>query len=238
MVGGGSAAFATIASHSSGPLLAMLSAIISFAVWRMRDQMRVVRWALLGIIGGFALIMNAPVWYLIARLSDLVGGTGWHRSYLIDVAYRHFYEWWLVGSTYTAHWAPGGQVLAVDPNNMDITNQYIAEGLAGGVLRLGLFIAIIVTGFKTVGRVLHKRDTTFAEGILVWSFGASLSSHCMSFFSVSYFDQIIVMWFWLLAILAMFAGRAEMPARVSRQRFSPEPQPAIQKRQHANALGI
>lgn len=202
-----SATFVTAASHSSGSLLAWLCALIGLVLWRYRARMRLLRWAMVAGILGFAAVMNAPVWYIIARVSDLVGGTGWHRSYLIDQAVKHFNEWWLIGSKVTAHWAPGGsQVLAVDPNNMDITNHYISQGLAGGVLQLGLFVALIVLGFKTIGRRVHLRRVPWNIRFLVWSLGAILTAHCVSFFSVSYFDQIVVMWYWLLAVLSMLAG--------------------------------
>ena len=49
-------------------------------MWWIRTQMRVVRWAMLGGVIRFAMVMNAPVWFLIDRLSDLTGGDGWYRS--------------------------------------------------------------------------------------------------------------------------------------------------------------
>jgi hypothetical protein len=195
--------FCTYATASSGPLMTFMAAIIGFGLWPMRYRMRLIRRGLLATLIGLALVMNAPIWYLIARLSDLTGGTGWHRSYLIDQAVKHFNEWWLVGSSYTAHWAEDQYtVLAVDPDNMDITNHYIAQGLQGGLLGLGLFIAIIVCGFKNVGSVVTGRNGIFHEPKVWWLFGVSLCSHCVAFISVSYFDQIQVFWFWLLAVLA------------------------------------
>jgi hypothetical protein len=38
--------------------------------------------------------------------------------------------------------------------------------------------------------------------VLIWALGVSLASHCAAFISVSYFDQIQVFWFWLLAVIA------------------------------------
>jgi hypothetical protein len=208
IVGACSAVAVNMAAHSSGSFLALIGAILGFALWPARFKMRLLRWGTVLTFGALALLMEAPVWYLIARMSDIVGGTGWHRSYLIDQAVDHFSEWWVVGSTYTANWAPGYGVLGVDPKNMDITNQYIAEGLGGGILKLGLFIAMIVFGFKTIGRWMRKLDGTPLYGrIFIWALGVCLSVHCVSFFSISYFDQIIIMWFWLLAILSMLADR-------------------------------
>lgn len=194
----------TIASASSGPLIAWISVWIGFALWYARYSMRWFRRGIVLILILLALVMKAPVWFLIARISDVLGGTGWHRAYLIDQAVKHFGEWWLVGSVYTAHWAPAGQVLAVDPNNMDITNHYVLQGLEGGIWKLGLFLAMIVRGFKTVGKmVLATDETPVRHRIFYWSLGVCLTAHCISFISVSYFDQIVIMWYWLLACVAM-----------------------------------
>ncbi len=122
----------------------------------------------------------------------------------VEDAIRHFDEWWLVGSTYTAHWAPGGEVVAADPNNMDIINHYVAEGLGGGIVKLALFVTMIVVCFRIVGRWVRELDDTVLRpaAFLVWSLGACLFAHCISFFSVSYFDQIVIMYYWLLAVIA------------------------------------
>ena len=105
----------TLAASSSGALMALLVAIGGLALWRWRSHMRMFRlWALL-IILLLPLVMNAPVWYLFARLGDITGGTGWHRAYLIHTALLHFREWWLFGTTYTAHWGPAGEVFPAIP---------------------------------------------------------------------------------------------------------------------------
>jgi hypothetical protein len=133
LIGMISCAFCTYATASSGPVLCLIATLIGLALWPMRNRMYLIRRSIVATIVALALVMKAPVWYLIAKMSDVVGGTGWHRAYLIDQAVNHLNEWWLMGTSYTAHWAPSGQVLAVDPNNMDITNHYIAQGLQGGV---------------------------------------------------------------------------------------------------------
>jgi hypothetical protein len=195
-------AFGTLVAASSGALLTFVTAAIGFALWPMRYRMHLIRRGIVVLILGLALMMKAPVWYLIARVSELLGGTGWHRSYLIDQALNHFGEWWLIGSSYTAHWGPSGQVLAVDLNNMDITNHYVAQGLHGGALELGLFIAMIVTGFKAIGRALRPGDDVLMDQKLMWAFGVCLTCNCTALISICYFDQSEVFWLWLLAVLA------------------------------------
>jgi hypothetical protein len=201
-------AFSSCVAASSGAILTCLTAMIGLGLWTIRHQMHLIRRGLLVVVIVLSLVMKAPVWYLIAKLSDLLGGTGWHRSYLIDQTIKHFSEWCLIGSSYTAHWAPSGQVLIVDPNNMDITNHYVQQGLQGGMLRVGLFLAIIVACFKIIGRAVRVKDYPSTEAKLFWAFGVCLASHCTAFISISYFDQIEVFWFWLLAVIAVIQARA------------------------------
>ena len=215
LIGAVASMVCTVAAASSGALLALMGTGLGLGLWWFRTRMRLVRWGTIMGIVGLAVVMKAPVWYLFSRLSEVAGGTGWYRSYIIDQAISHFNEWWLVGSAYTANWAPAGEVTVGDPNNMDIINHFVAEGLGGGILKLGLFLAMIVLGFKTVGRCVSDGQLPRQGAIMVWAFGVSLFAHCLSFFSVSYFDQIIVIWYWLLAVMAALIARTA-PSRAGR----------------------
>ncbi len=104
--------------------------MVGLSFWAFRSNMRAVRWGIVFLLVALHAYMKAPVWFLIARLGDAVGGGGWHRAALIDAAIRHFNEWWLIGTTYTAHWMP--TTLAISPNSADLTNQFISEGVNGG----------------------------------------------------------------------------------------------------------
>ncbi len=189
-----------IASHSSGPALAYGFGLIGLGAWLWRRKMRLIRWAILTSLILLHLIMKAPVWYLMDRISGLIGGGGWHRAYLIDQAIKHIDEWWLLGTKSTADWMP--YTLAIDPNAADITNQFIVEGVTGGLLRMGLFICIIVTCFIIIGSRVRKLNNVFKyQAFLIWGLGASLLAHVTSFFSVSYFDQMTLFWYMLLAFI-------------------------------------
>jgi hypothetical protein len=194
-----------ITSASSGPLLAWIGAMIALFSWPLRNKMRMVRWGILLVLIALHMIMKAPVWYLIAKISYIMGGTGWGRSALIDYAIKYFNEWWLIGTTNTAHWDPVG----VLPNEamMDITNQYILEGVYGGLARMLLFIAMIVVGFGGIGKAMEAlKNEKFAIKYLPWALGAALLAHAIGFISVAYFDQLIVMWYLLLAMISTISN--------------------------------
>ncbi len=201
----------TYTSSSSGPLMAYLFALIALFMWPLRNNMRVVRWILLVGLITLHMVMKAPVWFLIGRLAEITGGTGWHRSELIDTAIKHFNEWWLIGTTYTAHWM---SYASFDPNMADITNQFILEGVNGGIWRMAAFIIILVLCYSGLGKSnLILKDQPMHLRIFSWSLGASLFAHIMSFLSVSYFDQIIVFWYLLLAMISFFSSIINKPIK-------------------------
>lgn len=195
-----SATIITYASSSSGPLLSYIFALIALFMWPLKNHMRAIRWVIFIGLVSLHMIMKAPIWFLIGRLAEFTGGTGWHRSQLIDTTIRHFNEWWLTGTKYTAHWMWSA---SNDPNMIDITNQFILEGVNGGIWRMGAFIIIIILCFRALGKsILLLKDQPIDLRIFSWSLGAALFTHIVSFISVSYFDQIIVFWYLLLAMIS------------------------------------
>lgn len=227
-----------VAASSSGALLAVAAGIGGLVLWRWRGYLRLLRWATILSILGLALVMKAPVWYLLAKLGNAMGGTGWHRAYLIDQAVAHFDEWWLFGTTYTANWAPGGLVIGADPDMMDITNHYIMEGVKGGVLKLALFLIIIGLCFKGVGRWLRSPAAASGSAFFVWALGVSLSAHCLSFISITYFDQIIVVWYWLLAAICLIAQLSRQGQTEPDPACLPQPESVSEASQIETPLGI
>jgi len=201
----------TVLSNSSGPLVCLVTALAAFFLWPLRKHFRIFRYAAVIALLLASFVMKAPVWFLIAKLSDIAGGGGWHRSYIIDLAVNNFSDWWLCGTSRTADWAPDYQVLLVDPDNIDITNYYISQGVKGGLVRLGLFIAIIVVSFKIIGSRVRQNTDLPLNRKLIWAVGVTLAVHCAAFISVSYFDQILIYWFWTVAIISCLTNSSFMP---------------------------
>jgi hypothetical protein len=198
------ASLVVLLTASSTPVAGVLVVLVGAAVFPFRRWMRLIRWGLALVLLGLHLVMKAPVWHLIARI-DLVGGsTGWHRYQLIDRSIKRFGEWWLLGTDSTAHW---GHITT------DITNQYVLEGVSGGIVTLVLFVAMIVFAYKGVGTLCRIYRRSHPRLILSWAFGVSLLAHTMMFMAVSYFGQIIVVWYLLLAMIASTASLPEPPDR-------------------------
>ena len=198
---GFSASLAIMATaHSSGPLLAFVGGLVALACWRLRERMRQVRWAIALTILGLHLVMNAPVWFLIAKVSDLTGGGGYHRAALIDQFINHFSSWVLLGTSDTGDW----MATQLIDGKADITNAFVAAGVTAGIIGFILFVTIFVKCFQLLGRARQAAATAAdaeAEWV-VWALGATLFAHALNQISVTYFDQMSAPWYMLLALVA------------------------------------
>lgn len=190
----------TLLAGSSGPIAALVAGIAALLIWRFRESMQKVRWGIVLALLALEAVMETHVWWIFGRVSVFAGSDGWHRSFLIDRAIFNFFDWWLVGTKSTESW---GFSL------WDITNQYIFEGTRGGILTMLLFITIIVRCFRAVGRSVRAAETQYLPSVYlsIWALGAALIAHVVTFFSVSYFDQNLVNWFLLLAMISTAAGQ-------------------------------
>lgn len=203
LIGIGAATIITITSASSGPAMSYLAAIIGFCAWPLRKRMRTVRWGILFTLVGLHLVMKAPVWALIARVGVVSGSTGYHRFYLVDQFINRFGEWWLVGTRSTTLWGESFMGL------QDVTNQYVRIGVDGGFVTLVLFLVVVGLCFRGVGRTRKIFGDQPDMQKLCWAIGVSLFVHIVSFMSVSYFDQIIVVWYALLAMISRMTCLSE-----------------------------
>ncbi|MBN1442310.1 MAG: hypothetical protein JXA90_06350 [Planctomycetes bacterium] len=230
-----------IASASSTPVSAVIFAIAGICMFPLRGRMRAIRWgALVGVIL-LHMVMKAPVWHLISRVDFAGGSTGWHRYILIDGAIRHFHEWWLIGTRSTYHWASFGM--------FDITNQYIFEGINGGLLTLVLFLLLIARTFAGGGRIWRGARGEFHRAFLAWGLGVALFVHCANFIAVTYFGQIIVLWFMNLAVIVSLepvrahVSRTAGPAPASEPGEAPRapevaPNVPVRRRRPAPAMDV
>jgi hypothetical protein len=200
------ASIIVVCCSSSTPIMGVLAAIIGGFLFYFRHQMRLIRWGVLLTLVALHMVMNAPVWHLIARISAVGGSTGYHRFQLINGAINNFGQWWLIGcSGYTvASWGVWAG---------DVTNQYILEGVRGGFLTMCLFVAVIVIAFREVGRLWRLQVRHPYRLAISWGLGVSLFVHCINFIGVSYFGQIHIIWYLVLAIIGSLSVQT-MPVSI------------------------
>lgn len=188
------------ASHSTGPVMTALTILGAMGLWKVRTRLKAIRWSVILAIIALDLVMSDPVWYLMARIDITGGSTGWYRAALISAAIKHLNQWWFAGTDYTRNWMPTG--IYANTNETDITNNFIAMGVAGGLPLLLLFIWTLVAAFSAVGRALRIRDgVSNGQRFTAWTLGAILFGHVTTFMSVSYFGQAVTFLYMQLACI-------------------------------------
>ncbi len=188
---------------SSTPVMGVLSGIIGAMFFYLRYRMRIVRWLLLLVLISLHIVMKAPVWHLISRVSAVGGSTGWHRYNLINQAINHFDEWFLYGCS-------GMNIYDWGVYAGDVTNQYILEGVNGGFLTMCMFVAIIVMAFREVGKLWRFYIGYPFRLAFSWALGVSLFVHCMNFIGVSYFGQTTLVWYLSLAMITSLSAQIKI----------------------------
>jgi len=204
-----SATLMTITSASSTPMMTYGAGLLALCLWPVRRYMRVFRWGVVLSVITLHLVMKAPVWYLPQRIGDLMGGSGWHRSALLDTFIRRFGEWWLIGTQNNANWGY---------DMWDAINAYVDAGIEGGLITMLLFSAVLVYAYKKIGAARRMAEPSPRNAFLIWSLGAALFAHTVAFFGITYFDQSAIAWYGLLAMIGITTSfvnnRKRSPAEV------------------------
>jgi hypothetical protein len=181
----------TLACNSSTPILGYAAGVFALCLWPLRRQLRLMRWGLVSILICLHIVMKGPVWSLIEKIDITGGSSSYHRYMLIDQCIRHFWDWWLVGIKDTSIWGW---------DMWDTANQYVSTCENSGIVPFILLIAILVYGFKFLGRARQKAETR-KDALFVWALGSALFANVVAFFGISYFDQTQVAWYALLAMV-------------------------------------
>jgi hypothetical protein len=215
-----SSAIIMLTSKSSTPLAAGLGAVGVLCMWPLRDRMRLLRWGIVCTLIGLHIVMKAPVWSLVGRFGAIGGSSGYHRYILIDNFIRRFSEWWLFGVRETSHWGY---------DMWDVSNQYVATGVSGGLVTFVLFLAVIVYCFKGLGRARKEAEVAGdrARALGFWALGAALFANLVAFFGITYFDQSQIAWYALLAMIAALTFSPDSARLYATQAKHPVPLQAV-----------
>jgi hypothetical protein len=203
LLGAAGATTMAVASHSSTPAIGFAAGIAALCLWPLRGMMRLFRWGIVIGLVSLQMVMQSPVYHLITRVS--FSGDAYHRYGLINESVRHFWQWWLIGTAANRSWGW---------DMWDTADQYVSNAITGGLLGLILFVAIIVLGFKYLGKARRAANDKDQE-LFLWALGSALFAYTISFFGISLWDQSVIEWYALLAIIcAVAAPQARAAQRV------------------------
>jgi hypothetical protein len=236
-------AWIVFACASATPIGGLIFCVFAAALFPVRKHMRWIRWGTVAALIALQIVMVNPVWHLLSRVPLVSGSTGWYRYKLIDEFIKHTGEWMLFGTRGYVRW-PG-------PGFEAITNEFVRQGVDGGLLTLSLFIAMIVVSFIGVGKILRaavkrryrmvgksadgkrvllqpadRPDERATQLALAWALGVSMFTHCIVFIGVAYFGQVLLVWY---VGLGFIGSLTPSPRRRRVRRAAPthrQPRPA------------
>lgn len=201
-----------LASASSTPVLTYAGGVLALCMWPLRKWMRPIRWGIVMMLVSLHLVMQAPVWQLIDRMSIVGGSSGYHRYQLVDQCIKHFGDWWMYGVKDTGVWGW---------DMWDTANQYVGIADTTGLTPLILFVATLVYGFKYVVKARDAWADNKNMQLYNWALGGALFANCVGFFGISYWDQTQVVWYTFLAIIV--ASYYSVPAAAEAKATVPGP---------------
>jgi hypothetical protein len=192
------------AANSGGPAICVAVTVIGWMLWPLRREMHIVRVGLVATLVLLALFMKAPIWYVLARISDLTGGDGYHRAVLLDIGFKNLHRWWLAGmpAQETSRWLPYSNA---NTGVVDMTNTFLQFGVNSGLGAILLLVALLTVAFSQLGSAMSaarsgSRVVQPAEPLL-WGLGVVLCVHIFNWFGITYWDQTYAVWFLHLAAI-------------------------------------
>jgi hypothetical protein len=209
----GVALLGALSSLSSGPYVMVLVVIFCLLLeghkkWVKRLVLFFVLWCIL-----IAIVSNRPFYHVLASAANPLGGAGWHRAKLVDLAIEHFDEWWQVGY---GEKDPGwGTSLGMTWT--DVTNEYILSGVRYGILGMMATIAVLAQAFRDL-TLTHKRIVHPAMKSLCWAFGSMLFAVAVAWMSVSFFGQLITLFYCCLGMIGSVCSSKfnwQIPRKIS-----------------------
>jgi hypothetical protein len=192
----GAALLGALSSMSSGPWVMVIAVVFCLAMERHRQWLKplLVFLAISCIFIGIA--SNRPFYHVIASWANPLGGAGWHRAKLIDLAVGRFNEWWMLGyGDKDPGWGP-----ELGMGMTDVTNEFILTGVRYGIAGVIALCLVLATAFRGIIRT-HRRLADPVAKSFCWAFGSLLFSVVVAWMSVSFFGQLLPLFYCCLGMI-------------------------------------
>ena len=202
-----------LSSMSSGPWVMVIVVIFCLVMEKRKQFIKPLFLFLIFSCISIGIASNRPFYHVIASWANPLGGAGWHRARLIDIAIEKFDEWWMVGY---GDKDPGwGQYLGM--GRTDVTNEYILNGVRYGILGIIALCAVLAKAFRDLIST-YRRLRYPAMKSLCWAFGSLLFSVVVAWMSVSFFGQLTTLVYCSIGMIGSLCSPGfnwQIPSRIS-----------------------
>jgi len=184
-------------SMSSGPWMMAIILWGCLAMERFKYLAKPIAIFMILSCIGVDMVSNRTFYHVLASYANPIGGTGWHRAKLIDLAIERFGQWWLMG--YGGQDPGWGSRLGMTWT--DITSHYIAAGIYYGVWGVIALVGVLASAMLLLIRAgRQSKDPMFQSWC--WAFGSLIVVLIISFTSCTFFDQSHAYFYGVLGLVA------------------------------------
>jgi len=181
-----------VSSMSGGPWNTLIVIIFLLALERRKHWVKPLL-ILLAVSCIFVEIAsNRPFYHVIVSYANPLGGAGWHRAKIIDLAIEDIGKWWLVGYR--------GQNPGWGSRFTDITNEFVLAAVNYGILGVIGLCAIFASAIRMLVR-LHNLSHEPVLKSWCWALGATLAAVIVAFMSSSFFGQTQTIFYCILGMV-------------------------------------
>ncbi len=208
-------------SMSVGPWVMVAVAIFCLAMERYKLWVKLM--IILFVISCLLveLFSKRHFYHVFASYGSMLGGTGWHRAKLIDVAIKHFDQWWLVGyKGRDPGWGPYFGMVRTD-----VTNEFLAAGVRYGMAGMIALCGVLYVAFRGLVSA-YKQVTHPVTRSLYWALGSMLFSVTVTWTAAHFFGQLMSLFYCLLGVIGSSINFKAF-CRINVKSVSPQSQPYI-----------
>ncbi len=189
-----------LSSMSSGPWIMIILVFIGLSLEHFKQLVKPIMLSIVMLCIFVGVISNRPFYHVLISYANPLGGAGWHRARMLDVAIMKFSEWWMVG--YGGKDPDWGRYVGM--GNTDITNQFILAGVNYGILGVIALCGVLISAFRVL-YTASQRTRDYRLKSLYWALGSGLFSVVIAWQSVSFFGQMRPLFYIVLGLVGATA---------------------------------
>jgi hypothetical protein len=193
-----------LSSMSSGPWIMIIVLLFCLVMENYKQWLTpMLKFFVLSCII-IEILSNRTFYHVIFSYGSQLGGAGWHRARLIDAAIRNFNEWWLAG--YGGKDPGWGNYFGM--SFTDVTNEFILAGVKYGIAGIIILCCVLIIAYKNIIST-YRKSTHPAMKSLCWSFGSILFAVTVAWMSVSFFGQLLPLFYCVLGMIGSVSELCE-----------------------------
>lgn len=196
-------AIGALSSMSSGPVMMLIFTSCFLLLERFKHYIKPIIILVIISLVLVEMASNRTIYHVLASYADPIGGSGWHRAKLMDIAIERFGEWWLLGyGQQDPEWGA-----AFGMTWTDITNHYLIAGVKYGMLGVITLCGTLAVSISMLIR-LHKSATLPLLRSWYWATGSIIVTLIISFNAFTLFGQTTTLFYCILGFVGSTSNMA------------------------------